>query len=33
MLVFLVKSSKENDIKIDVINVNFNSFVFDFLTR
>ncbi len=33
MLTSLVKSSKEDDIKIDVIDVNFDSFVFDFLTK
>jgi len=30
VLAFLVKSSKEDDTEIDVINVDFNSFVFDF---
>jgi len=30
---FLVKFSKEDDTEIDVINVDFNSFVFNFLTR
>ena len=33
MLASLVKSSKEDNTEIDVINVDFNSFVFDFLTR
>jgi len=33
VLTFFVKSSKENDTEIYVINVDFNSFVFDFLTR
>jgi len=33
VLTSLVKSSKEDDIKIDVIDVNFDSFVFDFLTK
>ena len=33
MLTFFVRSSKENDIEIDVIDVDFNSFVFDFLTK
>jgi len=33
VLTFLVKSSKENDNEIDVIDVDFNLFVFDFLTR
>jgi len=33
MLTSLVRFSKEDDIKIDVINVDFNSFIFDFLTK
>jgi len=33
VLASFVKSSKEDDIKIDVIDVDFDSFVFDFLTR
>jgi len=33
VLAFLVKSSKKDDTEIDVINVDFNSFIFDFLTR
>ncbi len=33
MLAFLVRSSKEDDTEIDVIDVDFNSFVFDFLIR
>jgi len=33
VLASLVKSSKEDDTEIDVIDVDFNSFVFDFLTR
>jgi len=33
VLAFLVKSSKEDDIEIDVIDVDFNLFVFDFLTK
>jgi len=33
VLTSLVKSSKENDIEIDVIDVDFNLFVFNFLTR
>ncbi len=33
MLTFLVKSSKENDNEIDVIDIDFKLFVFDFLTR
>jgi len=33
VLAFLVKSLKEDDIEIDVIDVDFDLFVFDFLTR
>jgi len=33
VLAFLVRSSKEDDTEIDVIDVDFNSFVFDFLIR
>jgi len=33
VLASLVKSSKENDTEIDVINVDFDLFIFDFLTR
>jgi len=33
VLASLVRFSKEDDIEIDVINVDFNSFVFDFLIK
>jgi len=33
VLTSLVRSSKEDDTEIDVINIDFNSFVFNFLTR
>jgi len=33
VLTSLVRSSKEDDTEIDVIDVDFNSFIFDFLTR
>ncbi len=33
MLTSLVKSSKEDDTEIDVIDVDFNLFVFNFLTK
>jgi len=33
VIAFLVKSSKEDDTEIDVIDVDFNSFVFNFLTK
>jgi len=33
VLAFLVKSLKEDDIEINVIDVDFDLFVFDFLTR
>jgi len=33
MLTFLVKSLKEDNTEINVIKVNFNLFVFDFLTK
>ena len=33
VLASLVRFSKEDDTEIDVINVNFNSFIFDFLTK
>jgi len=33
VLTSFVKSSKEDDNEIDVIDVDFNSFVFDFLTK
>jgi len=33
VLAFLVKSLKEDNIEIDVIDVDFDLFVFDFLTR
>ncbi len=33
MLTSLVRFSKKDDIEINVIDVDFNSFVFDFLTK
>jgi len=33
VLTSLVKSSKEDDTEIDVIDVDFNLFVFNFLTK
>jgi len=33
VLASLVRFSKEDDTEINVINVNFNSFIFDFLTK